>query len=81
MSDTKLKQCFVNFHCSYDCPNFKIDTVNEKYGYGIADDMGLKRISCNDCWYNSKDCKDCFFEYSRDCPEYNQKTEGGVENE
>lgn len=72
----KSKKCFVNAHCSYDCLNFQIDIANERYGYGIADDMGFEKVSCKDCCYNSCECKNCLFEYSRDCPEYEQKMEG-----
>jgi hypothetical protein len=71
----KSKECFVNAHCSYDCPNFQIDIANERYGYGIADDMGLEKVSCKDCCYNLTECKDCLLEHSIDCPEYKQKTE------
>lgn len=66
----KHKNCFVSPHCSYDCPNFQIDIVNEKYGYGIADDIGLEEINCYDCSYNSGKCNDCLFENSTDCKEY-----------
>ena len=68
----KNKNCFSSFHCSYDCPNFQIDIVNERYGYGIADDIGLEKINCNDCFYNSFECKDCIFEHSVDCSDFDQ---------
>ena len=64
--------CFVNAHCSYDCPNFQIDIVNDRFGYGIADDMGLEKISWRECCYDSGKCDDCLFENSRDCPEYKE---------
>lgn len=73
----KHKQCFTNVHCSYDCPNFQIDMVNERYGYGIANDMGLKKISCKDCRYNSGRCADCLFEHSKKCPEYKESEDDG----
>ena len=73
---TKRERCFVNAHCSYDCPNLQIDIANERYGYGIADDMGLEKISCEDCCYNSAKCSDCLFEHSKDCPEYKQNGRG-----
>lgn len=63
-------ECFVNFHCSSDCPNFQIYRVDQYYGYGIANDIGLKEISCKDCYYNSGKCEDCLFEHSQDCPEF-----------
>ena len=38
------KRCFVSVHCSLDCPNFQIDMLDDRYGYGISDDIGLERI-------------------------------------
>ena len=78
--EINYRQCFVNAHCSYGCPNFQIDTVNERYGYGIADDMGLEKVSCKDCCYNSGKCDDCLFEHSKECLEYSAKMDGGDEN-
>lgn len=52
MSKSKRQECFVNGHCCYDCPNFDIQTADERYGYGIAEDMGLEEIECKDCFYN-----------------------------
>ena len=69
----KHRQCFLNAHCSYDCPNFQIDIANERYGYGIADDMGLEEVNCKDCHYQSGECSDCYFEHSKECPEYSEK--------
>lgn len=65
------KQCFVNYHCSIDCPNFQIDLIDDRYGFGIADDMGLEKISCKQCCYNSGKCEDCLFAKTKDCPENN----------
>ena len=61
------KKCFVNFHCSYDCPNFTIDIANNRYGYGIAEDMGFKRIRCKECYYNTGKCEDCLFFNGSEC--------------
>ena len=47
---------------------FQIDIANDRYGYGVADDMGLKKISCKHCPYNSGKCNDCIFEHSIECP-------------
>ena len=69
----KHRQCFENAHCSYDCPNFQIDIANERYGYGIADDMRFEKVNCKDCHYNSGRCDDCLFEHSKECPEYSAK--------
>ena len=61
------KQCFVNVHCSIDCPNFQIDIANERYGYGIAEDMGFERIRCKDCYHNTGKCEDCLFFNGSEC--------------
>lgn len=67
------RKCFVNGHCCFDCPNFEIQMVDERYGYGIAEDMGLEEIKCKDCHYNSGKCKDCLLEYSTDCPKIQKR--------
>ena len=69
------KKCFVNAHCSIDCPNFQFDIANERYGYGIAEDMGLERISCKKCHYNTGKCDDCLFFCDPECVEYGAKIE------
>ena len=69
------KQCFVNAHCSIDCPNFQFDIANERYGYGIAEDMGLERISCKECYYNTGECDDCLFFNGTECAECGAKME------
>ena len=69
---------FCNYHCSTsDCPDIQCDMADNKWGYGIAEDMGLERIDCKDCAYNDKHCtcEDCYFKDSSDCPEC-----GGDEN-
>ena len=52
MSKSKRQEYFVNGHCCCDCPNFEIQTADERYGYGIAEDMGLEEVECRDCHYN-----------------------------
>lgn len=69
MKKNMKKKCFVNPHCVWDCPNFAIDRINDKYGYGIAEDMGLEEIKCKDCHYETGKCEDCLFYGSKDCPE------------
>ena len=73
--EMKRKQCFVNYHCSSDCPNAEYETADSRYGFGIADDMGLKEIKCKDCHYDSGRCEDCLLEHSKDCPEYKESKE------
>lgn len=68
MDTPEHRNCFVNAHCSSDCPNFDVDMVNDRYGYGIADDMGLAVVKCKDCIYNSETCDNCLFQCSKDCP-------------
>ena len=70
------KQCFVNVHCSIDCPNFQFDIANERYGYGIAEDMGIEKISCKKCFYNTGKCDDCLFFNDPECAEYEGKNGG-----
>lgn len=62
------KSCFTSFHClTNDCPNIQYDFADSKYGFGIADDMGLEKINCSECIYNSYACDDCLFQGSNDC--------------
>ena len=69
--EMERKQCFTNYHCSNgECPNAERETADDRYGYGIADDMGLEEISCKQCRYNTGRCDDCLFEHSKECPEY-----------
>lgn len=63
---------FCNGHCcTSDCPNIQCDMADDKWGFGIAEDMGLERIRCSDCVYYDKrcDCDDCYFNGSAECPE------------
>lgn len=63
------KDCFCNYHCSTnDCPNIQYDMADDKWGYGIADDMGLERQSCKTCGYETYECKDCFDNGTDRCP-------------
>ncbi len=66
------KSCFCSFACvdGHRCPNAQIEAVNDKYGYGIADDIGLEPVPCSKCRYNSGQCSDCIFQntdYCSDC--------------
>lgn len=67
------RKCFVNAHCCIDCPNFESQIADERYGYGIAEDMGLEEIKCKDCHCDSGECKDCLLKHSSDCPEYGRE--------
>ena len=65
-------ECFCNGHCSTsDCPNIQCDMADDKWGFGIASDMGLERIRCSDCVYADKrcTCDDCYFKGGKECPE------------
>ena len=69
-AEMKRKLCFVNSHCSLDCPSAEYEMADDRYGFGIADDMGLEKVSCKQCCYNTGRCEDCLFEHSKECPEY-----------
>ena len=62
------KKCFVSSACcTSECPNIQYDMAEEKYGYGIADDMGLSRVDCKKCVYRTGECKDCLLYRTEDC--------------
>lgn len=63
----KRMKCFTCAACSYNCPNAAIEAYDERYGYGLAADMGYKKIKCKDCMYNTGKCEDCLFYKSEDC--------------
>ncbi len=75
--EMKRKQCFVNSHCSLDCPNAEYEMADDRYGFGIADDMGLEKVSCKQCRYNTGRCEECLFVNSKDCPEYKESEDDG----
>lgn len=59
-------KCFVNIHCSSDCPNFAVSEF--EYIYDIpASDAGLERIQCRDCHYNTGRCEDCLLSHTEVC--------------
>ena len=77
MAKKKHKECFTcAWCCTTRCPNIEYDTADERFGYGIADDIGLKRVTCSKCFLNSYQCKDCYLENTEDCPEI-----GGCHND
>ena len=57
-----MKRCpkYVGFKCvDGSCPNAQYEAADAKWGYGIADDMGLEKVECRNCGYY-KGCEDCF---------------------
>lgn len=64
----KHRDCFVNGHCAYDCPNFQVDSFEEKYDLP-ASEVGLERIKCKECYLNSFECADCYLKNTDMCPE------------
>lgn len=69
-----MKKCgyFCNVHCTNsDCPNIQYDEVENIWGAGIAEDMGMERVKCGECYYTDRrcGCDDCLFYDSMDCPE------------
>lgn len=67
----KRKDCFTSAAC-YDsrCPNIEYEMADNRWGYGIAEDMGLEKIKCKDCVYHTGECKDCTFFNTEYCCEY-----------
>ena len=64
------KECFTAVQCTNgSCPNAQIDICDERYGFGIAEDIDLHKMSCRRCWYNTEQCKDCLFINSEVCEE------------
>lgn len=70
----KHKDCFVNGHCAYDCPNFQVDYFEEKYDLP-ASEVGFERIKCKECYLNSFECSDCYLENTDECPEKKSDSE------
>lgn len=60
------KECFVNGHCTYDCPNFRCDEIENYYDIP-CEDAGLCRIPCKECYLNSFECRDCLFNKTEMC--------------
>lgn len=70
----KHKACFTPSECCTDyCPNIQYDIVDQTWGYGIADDCGLEKIKCKDCFFMTYRCEDCMFQYyTENCPEWSE---------
>lgn len=70
----KICKNFCNYHCSFDCPNFRCDAFEDKFDLPCSE-IGLERVKCKDCYFNKNlSCDDC----------YNKNTElckGGVNND
>ena len=68
---------FTNYHCTCeDCPNITAELADDRWGCGIADDMGLHKIQCSDCNYSKcNTCKDCYFDGSPECPKVKELIE------
>ncbi len=67
----KMNECkdFCAVQCTDGrCPNVQYEACDQTYGYGIADDCGMEKISCKKCMYNTGLCKDCLFENEKECP-------------
>lgn len=71
-SNKKFKDCFANAHCiSSDCSNIEYEMCEDKFGGGIAEDMGIFRIPCSKCdWYKVTGCEHCMFDCSDYCPKF-----------
>lgn len=64
----KHKPCFTNSHCCFECPNVAIDEFEEKYDLP-ASEIGLERTTCKECYLNTGECKDCYFQDTPNCSE------------
>ena len=64
----KKMSCFCATECidGY-CPNVQYDAADDKWGAGIADDIGLEKTSCGQCAYNTGRCVDCTFVNTNRC--------------
>lgn len=63
-------KCFTCHKCgTSNCPSIEYDMADQRFGYGIADDMGLEKIQCKDCYYMTGKCEDCLFYESPECEE------------
>ncbi len=69
-------EMFTNYHCCCeDCPNILSELADDRWGYGIADDMGLHKIPCSDCNYSKcNTCADCYLGGSPECPKVKELT-------
>lgn len=62
------KECFTCGDCgTLNCPNNAIDAYDDRFGYPAAEDMGYRKISCNECHHNTGQCEDCLFHDSEYC--------------
>lgn len=58
---------FCNAHCSFDCPNFACDIIENTYDIPCTD-AGYERVKCKDCMYNQDNsCDDCYLQGSEYC--------------
>ena len=54
------------------------NVIVEGHGRQIAAlDMGLEKVSCKQCRYDTGRCEDCLFVNSKDCPEYKESEDDG----
>lgn len=68
MSRKRRIPCFCAIECIDGCcPNVQCDTADDKWGAGIAEDIGLEKTSCGRCSYNTGRCVDCTFVNTNRC--------------
>lgn len=74
MKQKSGNKCFTSNHCvDGSCPGAQFDSIWSKCGYNHALDIGLKKITCSKCPYNTYLCSDCIFENSEDCYKYRKE--------
>lgn len=64
-----MKECFTCVKTAGGCPNDDIERYDQRYGDGLAEDLGYERVRCRECGYHTGRCCDCLFEGSDVCPE------------
>lgn len=63
----KICKHFVNYHCSFDCPNFVCDKIEDTYDIP-CEDAGYERVKCKECYLNKNNtCEDCYLQGSKYC--------------
>lgn len=66
----RMYECFVNSHCSYDCPNAKLEYACDRWDLDPSD-FGMEYIKCKECIYDDSNCtcNDCYMQGNKDyCP-------------
>lgn len=67
-----MKKCehFTNGRCAYECPNISIDSWEDHFELDAKRELGIERVICRECRFfdDNCTCDDCYFKFSKDCP-------------